>query len=279
MNGATSKSFMKNLSGSDFTSHRNKKRFFEAADVNKAVGMQKGKHLFTTQHHLSPSPAVDQVTPAHQNGHDKIAYDQVDALSESLGTKREHVGETLRKWGEFVEGGTSKPESTFKTNMKDYPLNTRARALEYERRGWAPDDTTKLPDGSVAHSNGRGVQTDIYSMQQGKNTPRPINNLTAEQNTARTNVIMNSRVRSDGTSGNKPVIKPGSGHGGGRVLTESNDNLSDWQNFLARQEGTALEGSSNSEEDDTKDKKEKVNLNIQPGKATIVAMQRGRHKY
>lgn len=194
MNGATSKSFMKNLSGSDFTSHRNKKRFFEAADVNKAVGMQTGKHLFTTQHHLSPSPAVDQVTPAH--------------------------------------------------------------------------------------SNGRGVKTDIYSMQQGKNTPRPINNLTAEENTARTNVIMNSRVRSDGTSGNKPVIKPGSGHGGGRVLTESNDNISNWINSLARKEGTALEESSNSEEDDTtKDKKEKVNLNIQPGKATIVALQRGRHKY
>jgi len=46
MNGATSKSFMRNLSGSDFTSHKSKRRFFEAADWNKAVGMQKGKNLF-----------------------------------------------------------------------------------------------------------------------------------------------------------------------------------------------------------------------------------------
>ena len=45
---------------------------------------------------------------------------------------------------------------------------------------------------------------------------------------------------------------------------------------MARQEGTALEESSNSEEDDTtKDKKERINLNIQPGKASIVAMKRG----
>ena len=175
MNGATSKSFMKNLSGSDFTSHRNKKRFFEAADVNKAVGMQKGKHLFTTQHHLSPSPAVDQVTPAH--------------------------------------------------------------------------------------SEGRGVKTDVYSMQQGKNTPRPINNLTAEEQKALTNVMVNEDFELD--TKDKNIGSNTGGRMGG-----------------ARQEGTPLEESSNSEEDDTtKDKKEKVNLNIQPGKATIVAMQRGRHKY
>lgn len=251
MNGATSKSFMKNLSGSDFTSHRNKKRFFEAADVNKAVGMQRGKHLFTTQHHLSPSPAVDQVTPANKNGDQEIpqeGYNTINKLSESLGTKH-------------VEDVTPKPASTFKTNMKDYPLNTRSRALEYERRGWAQDDTTRLPDGSVAHSNGRGVKTDIYSMQQGKNTPRPINNLTAEEQKALTNVQMNKDFELD--TKDKNIGR----NTGGRMT-------------MARQEGTALEESSNSEEDDTtKDKKEKVNLNIQPGKATIVAMQRGRYKY
>ena len=169
MNGATSKSFMRNLSGSDFTSHKNKKRFFEAADINKAVGMQKGKHLFTNQHSVSPSPAVDQVTPAH--------------------------------------------------------------------------------------SEGRGVKTDIYSMQQGKNTPRPIGGYTAEEQKARINVEMNKDLELDTKDKNIGT------NSGGR---------------MARQEGTALEGSSNSEEDDTtKDKKERINLNIQPGKASIVAMKRG----
>lgn len=46
MNGATSKSFMRNLSGIGNPSHKAKRRFFEAADWNKAVGMQKGKNLF-----------------------------------------------------------------------------------------------------------------------------------------------------------------------------------------------------------------------------------------
>ena len=180
MNGATSKSFMKNLSGSDFTSHRSKKRYFEAADVNKAVGMEKGKLLFTQQHHLSPHPSID--------------------------------------------------------------IN------------------------AVAKDTGRGVKADEHSIEGGlhgeglsggKNTPRPIGGYTAEEQKARINVQMNEDFELD--------RKPGDGHGGSR---------------MARQEGTALEESSNSSEDDTtKDKKEKVNLNIQPGKATIVAMQRGRHKY
>ena len=59
MNGATSKSFMRNLSGIGNPSHKAKRRFFEAADWNKAVGMQKGKSLFTSTHNMSPEPSVE----------------------------------------------------------------------------------------------------------------------------------------------------------------------------------------------------------------------------
>lgn len=55
MNGATSKSFMRNLSGIGNPSHKAKRRFFEAADWNKAVGMQKGKNLFADQSSLAKS--------------------------------------------------------------------------------------------------------------------------------------------------------------------------------------------------------------------------------
>ena len=70
MNGATSKSFMRNLTGSDFTSHKAKRRFFEAADLNKAVGMQKGKNLFTSTHSMSPEPSIEVAAVAKQEGED-----------------------------------------------------------------------------------------------------------------------------------------------------------------------------------------------------------------
>ncbi|MCK5642843.1 MAG: hypothetical protein KAJ19_18685 [Gammaproteobacteria bacterium] len=68
MNGATSKSFMRNLSGIGNPSHKAKRRFFEAADWNKAVGMQKGKSLFTSTHNMSPEPSVEIAAVAKSNG-------------------------------------------------------------------------------------------------------------------------------------------------------------------------------------------------------------------
>ena len=68
MNGATSKSFMRNLSGIGNPSHKAKRRFFEAADWNKAVGMQKGKSLFTSTHNMSPEPSVEIAAVAKSTG-------------------------------------------------------------------------------------------------------------------------------------------------------------------------------------------------------------------
>ncbi len=132
-------SFVKNIN-STFTNHSTRNKMVNG-QLNNAVGMQKGKTLFTKTHQISPQPAIDQVTPARQNG-DKLVegYNTINKMSESLGTKH-------------VEDVTPKPSTKFTTNIKDYPLNTRSRALEYERRGWAQDDTTRLPDGKVpAHS-------------------------------------------------------------------------------------------------------------------------------
>ena len=61
MNGATSKSFMRNLSGIGNPSHKAKRRFFEAADWNKAVGMQKGKNLFADQSSLAKKEGEEGV--------------------------------------------------------------------------------------------------------------------------------------------------------------------------------------------------------------------------
>lgn len=122
-------SFIKNVN-STFPKH-SKNNNLVNGQLNNSVGMQKGKTLFTTQHQVAPQPTVDQVTPARQIG-DKLAYGTIDALSERLGTK--HATDV-----------TPKPSDTFTTNIKDYPLNTRSRALEYERRGWAQDHTTRLP--------------------------------------------------------------------------------------------------------------------------------------
>ena len=67
MNGVTTVSFLKNLN-----STLSKKNSVTSSRVNgqlnNSVGMQKGKNLFTTQHQISPQPAIDQVTPAKQEG-------------------------------------------------------------------------------------------------------------------------------------------------------------------------------------------------------------------
>lgn len=70
MNGATSKSFMRNLSGIGNPSHKAKRRFFEAADWNKAVGMQKGKNLFADQSSLAKKEGEEGVDPAKEEKED-----------------------------------------------------------------------------------------------------------------------------------------------------------------------------------------------------------------
>ena len=72
MNGATSKSFMRNLSGIGNPSHKAKRRFFEAADWNKAVGMQKGKNLFTSTHSMSPEPSIEIEAVAKKEGEEEV---------------------------------------------------------------------------------------------------------------------------------------------------------------------------------------------------------------
>ena len=70
MNGAVPKAdFVRGQNRLIGGNHVKKNSWFRDADVgNTAVGMQKGKSLFTTQHQVAPQPTVDQVTPAKQNG-------------------------------------------------------------------------------------------------------------------------------------------------------------------------------------------------------------------
>ncbi len=61
-------SFVKNIN-STFTNHSTRNKMVNG-QLNNAVGMQKGKLLFTQNHHVAPSPhktvdAVDQTSPAH----------------------------------------------------------------------------------------------------------------------------------------------------------------------------------------------------------------------
>ncbi len=56
-------SFVKNLN-STFTNHSTRNKMVNG-QLNNAVGMQKGKTLFTKSHQISPQPSIDQVTPAH----------------------------------------------------------------------------------------------------------------------------------------------------------------------------------------------------------------------
>ena len=164
MNGVTTVSFLK-----DLNSALSKKNGIKSSRVNgqlnNSVGMQKGKNLFTTQHQISPQPTVDVVAPAKQNG-DKI----MEKYARS-------------KHATAVEGiNSGEKEGTYTTNIKNYPLNTRARSLEYERRNWAQDETTRLPDGKIPAKKIGGSQlTDaistINAMTQNKSEPqRPIDN-------------------------------------------------------------------------------------------------------
>ena len=59
-------SFVKNVN-STFTNHSTRNKMVNG-QLNNAVGMQKGKTLFTKSHQVSPQPAIDQVTPAHSEG-------------------------------------------------------------------------------------------------------------------------------------------------------------------------------------------------------------------
>ena len=59
-------SFVKNIN-STFTNHSTRNKMVNG-QLNNAVGMQKGKTLFTKSHQVSPQPAIDQVTPAHSEG-------------------------------------------------------------------------------------------------------------------------------------------------------------------------------------------------------------------
>ncbi len=59
-------SFLKNINSS-FTNHSTRNKMVNG-QLNNAVGMQKGKTLFTKTHQISPQPAIDQVTPAHSEG-------------------------------------------------------------------------------------------------------------------------------------------------------------------------------------------------------------------
>jgi hypothetical protein len=101
MNGAVPKAdFVRGQNRLIGGNHVKKNSYFRDADIgNTAVGMQKGKSLFTTQHQVTPQPTVDSVTPAKQEMKDF-----------PLNTQERRNEYTKRNWKQD-ETTTVKPET------------------------------------------------------------------------------------------------------------------------------------------------------------------------
>lgn len=112
------------------------------------------------------------------------------ALSDKYGGDYSKFESAARRYNATKnEGG--KP-GTYKTNMKDYGLNTQARRDEYDRRGWQHDKTTevksasKAPDavkmekrGAVNVNTGERLKINNNAVGKGGNSNSSIKNITS----------------------------------------------------------------------------------------------------
>ena len=75
-------------------------------------------------------------------------------------------------WLENEPTGYVKPGGKATGNMKDYAMNSQERADEYDARGWAQDDTTKVSDKAQARTDAAdaGPTTTFTGDRDGKRT-------------------------------------------------------------------------------------------------------------
>ena len=110
-----------------------------------------------------------------------------DALSKKYkGDKNAFIAAAKKYNATKDEGG--KP-GTYKTNMKDYGLNTQARRDEYDRRGWQHDSTTKSTGkeplakietrGAVDINTGDKIKVNNNAVGKGGNNNSSINSITS----------------------------------------------------------------------------------------------------
>lgn len=90
--------------------------------------------------------------------------------------KMKNQGGTFKTMGSspspMKAGGYVKPGGKATGEMKDYALNSQERADEYDARGWAQDDTTKVSDKAQARTDAAdaGPTTTFTGDSKGKRT-------------------------------------------------------------------------------------------------------------